>query len=164
MEKIISIVLGFVGINLDIIFLKYYCKFKMKEDIISWKLIGILQIPILIIIYLTLFPFSYLIIFSILLLAFIICIVLGFYLGYRGKKSATEQIEAEIIDINSIPIYSNSCYENTTMYTLTLKYVVNDVEYINKNLKGFFELDKNMTIGNKIIIKYNPKNPNDITY
>ena len=48
------------------------------------------------------------------------------------------------------------------MYTLTVKYTVNKVEYIAKNLKGYSELDENMKIGNQIIIKYNPKNPNDV--
>ena len=137
----------------------------MKEEKISWKLIGLLQIPILIIIYL--FFFSFKILFIILISAIIICIALGFYLNYKGKKSATEPVEAEIIDINTITMSgSNNGYTitNINTYTLTLKYVVKGVEYINKNTKGYEKLDENMKIGNKIMIKYNPKNPNDISY
>lgn len=165
MPDIKIVILGLIGIDLVIMYLKNYMKVKMKEEKISWKLIGILQIPIVIIIYL--FFFSFEIMFIILIFAIIICIALGFYFNYKSKKSATEPIEAEIIDINSITTHSN--YDNvhnitTTIYTLTLKYIVNGVEYINKNTIGYKELDENMIIGNKIIIKYNPKNPNDICY
>ena len=155
MPNIIIVILGLICIDSAIIYLKYYVMKVMKEEKISWKLIGLLQIPILIIIYLFFFSFE---------IAFII-LIFGFYLDYKGKKSATEPIEAEIIDINTITTNSirNNGYTITT-YTLTLKYVVKGVEYINKNTRGYEKLDENMIIGNKIMIKYNPKNPNDISY
>ena len=92
------------------------------------------------------------------MIAIFTCIGLGLYLSHKGKKSATEPIEAEIIDINFIKT------SEISMYCLTLKYIVNGVEYINKNTKGFEHKTENMVIGNKIMIKYNPKNPNDIDY
>lgn len=163
MPNIVIVIVGLIGIDLGIIYLKYYIMKVMKEEKISWKLIGLLQIPILIIMYL--FFFSFEIVFIILIFAIIMCIALGFYLNYKGKKSATEPIEAEIIEINTIT--TNSSRDNgytITTYTLTLKYVVKGVEYINKNTIGYEKLDENMIIGNKIMIKYNPKNPNDISY
>ena len=98
------------------------------------------------------------IIMPMLVVAIFICVILAFYFNHRGKKNATEPVEAEIIDINYISSYSKP------IYTLTVKYTVNGVEYISKNVTGFSTLDDNMKIGNKIMIKYDPKNPNDIRF
>lgn len=157
MEDIITIIVALIAVDLVILMLKSYGESTMKEKTISWKVIAIIQIPILVMIYLFLTSFQ--IAFIILVSAMVICIVLGLFLNFKGKKSATEPIQAEIIDINCInygrnrPIY---------MYTLTVKYTINGMDYISKNTKGYSELDENMKIGNKIMIKYNPKNPNDI--
>ena len=156
MGNIYMTIVALAGIDFVLICLKYYEKTMFKENLISWKLILILQIPLFIILNISLL--NTLTMYRLLLFAMIICVVLGFYFNYKGKKSAIEPIEAEIIDINYIK------NEEHTIYLLTVKYIVNGVEYINKNIKGFVGIDKEMMIGNKISIKYNPKNPNDIYY
>lgn len=157
MPELITIIAAIVAVDIVILALKCYGKFVMKEDKISWKLIALIQIPILVILYLFFISFEATLI--ILISAIVICVVLGIFCDFRGKRSATQPIAAEIIDINRI----NYGRRNTEyMYTLTVKYTVNKVEYIAKNLKGYSELDENMKIGNQIIIKYNPKNPNDV--
>lgn len=157
MPETITIIAAIVAVDIVILALKCYGKFVMKEDKISWKLIALIQIPIVVILFLFFISFEAILI--ILISAIVICVVLGLFCDFMGKRSATQPIAAEIIDINRI----NYGRRNTEyMYTLTVKYTVNKVEYIAKNLKGYSELDENMKIGNQIIIKYNPNNPNDV--
>ncbi len=157
MPELITIIAAIIAVDIAILGLKYYSKFVMKEDKISWKLIALIQIPIVVILFLFFISFEAILI--ILISAIVICVVLGLFCDFMGKRSATQPIAAEIIDINRI----NYGRRNTEyMYTLTVKYTVNKVEYIAKNLKGYSELDENMKIGNQIIIKYNPNNPNDV--
>lgn len=157
MPELITIIAAIIAVDIAILGLKYYGKFVMKEDKISWKLIALIQIPIVVILFLFFISFEAILI--ILISAIVICVVLGLFCDFMEKRSATQPITAEIIDINRI----NYGRRNTEyMYTLTVKYTVNKVEYIAKNLKGYSELDENMKIGNQIIIKYNPNNPNDV--
>lgn len=157
MPELITIIAAIIAVDIAILGLKYYGKFVMKEDKISWKLIALIQIPIVVILFLFFISFEAILI--ILISAIVICVVLGLFCDFMGKRSATQPIATEIIDINRI----NYGRRNTEyMYTLTVKYTVNKVEYIAKNLKGYSELDENMKIGNQIIIKYNPNNPNDV--
>ena len=157
MPELITIIAAIIAVDIAILGLKYYSKFVMKEDKISWKLIALIQIPIVVILFLFFISFEAILI--ILISAIVICVVLGLFCDFMGKRSATQPIAAEIIDINRI----NYGRRNTEyMYTLTVKYTVNKVEYIAKNLKGYSELDENMKIWNQIIIKYNPNNPNDV--
>ena len=161
-----SIIIGILILECIVISIKFFLKFLLNDDFLSWKIIGIIQI-ILIPIFIPIVLFSQnmiISIFIVLTIAIGACVFLGTIFNTLGQKSATEPVEAEIIDINIWPIHDNFTDTTKDMYMLTLKYNVNGIDYINKNLKGYMKLEENMKIGNKMMIKYNPKNPNDVTY
>lgn len=159
MEKL-GIFLGLLGVDLVIVMAKYYSKYVYNINIISWKIFGIIQIPMLICFLLIVYSFQIFI--WVFLIAAISCITFGLLFSYFGNKHTIESIEAEIIDINSVTITSN--YNEKTIYILVLRYNINGLEYINKISTGLEKLDENMKIGNKIIIKYNPKIPKEIEF
>lgn len=149
---IILVIIGLLSCDFGILLLRKNIEAASGIKI-TFKMIGLMQIPITLI--LCLFLISGTIAMIIMISAIVICVVLGSYLSYKSKKSATEPIEAEIVKISSMNM------NGRTIYMLTIKYIVDDVEYIKQSKKGYIELTESMSIGSKISIKYNPKDPNN---
>lgn len=96
----------------------------------------------------------------------IVCIIVGLLLGgYITYQYAEEcdhtkwpSTQATVVDMNSYESGGGAKHSNRTIYVISHEYVVEDISYKGE-IKSYYPNQ----VGNRIEIKYNPKNPADST-
>jgi hypothetical protein len=97
--------------------------------------------------------------FRLILTVLVFCILVGSaYILYTSPHPRTQQVEANVLEppVCNITNSDGSCVTSNTR----VNYNINDKDY--NNVVNVYQ--DNFKKGDKIVIKYNPDNPNDISY